>query len=105
MDTCQVATRPGEAGDNAKTDWVVAHHEHYRDCRRCRLGCERRNGTSDCDNHGDALVNQFSGQFWQPIKLIFGPAVNDCQIFAVDVAAVFEALPKCAETALVRAVR
>ena len=43
IDPCQVAARPGEAGDKTKPDRVFADDEDDGDRRGCRLGRERRN--------------------------------------------------------------
>ena len=42
IDACQVAARPGEAGDQTKPDRVVADSENDRNCRGCRLGRQCR---------------------------------------------------------------
>ena len=42
IDPCQVAARPGEAGDKTKPDRVFADGEDDGDRRGCRLGRERR---------------------------------------------------------------
>ena len=42
IDPCQVAARPGEAGDKTKPDRVFADDEDDGDRRGCRLGRERR---------------------------------------------------------------
>jgi hypothetical protein len=96
IDACQVAARPGEAGDKTELDRVFANHEHNRDCRGCRLGRKRRSGTSARCNHGDPSANQFGRQGWQPIYLTLGPAVFDHDVLAFDIAGVFQALAKCA---------
>jgi hypothetical protein len=44
VDPCQVAARPGEAGDKTEPDWVLVGNKGDRDRRGCRLGSERRLG-------------------------------------------------------------
>src|SRR5215468_4272366 len=48
-------------------------------------------------NHGNLTPNQFTSECRQLIKLVLGPAVFDCDVLALDQAAVLEALTKCAE--------
>ena len=98
IDTCQVAARPGEAGDKTKPDRVVADDEDDGDRRGCRLGRERRSGASGRGDHGDLPANQFGRQRRQSIELILGPAVFDRHVLALDIAGVFQALAKSAQT-------
>ena len=98
IDACQVAARPGEAGDKTKLDRVFGDDEDDGDRRGCRLGRQRRSGTSGRDDHGDLPANQFGRQRRQPIDLVLGPAVFDRHVLALDIAGVFEALAKCAQT-------
>ena len=44
IDACQVAARPGKAGDKTKLDRVFADVEDDGDRRGCRLGRQRRRG-------------------------------------------------------------
>jgi hypothetical protein len=53
--------------------------------------------TSHRGNHGNLAPNQFTSECRQLIKLVLGPAVFDCDVLALDQAAVLEALTKCAE--------
>ena len=46
-------------------------------------------GASDRDDHGDLSANQFGRQLRQPINLIFGPAVFDRHVLALDIAVSF----------------
>ena len=92
IEPCQVAARPGEAGDKTKSDRVLAGEKDDWDCRGCRLGREMRGDTSARDDHPDAPANQFGRQFWQPIDLTFGPAVFDRHVLAVDIASILETL-------------
>ena len=48
-------------------------------------------------DHGDLSANQFGRQRRQSIGLIFGPAVFDRHVLALDIAGVFQALAKCAQ--------
>src|SRR5262249_54632496 len=47
----------------------------------------------------------FGCQLWQPVHLIFGPAVFNRHILTFDVASFFEALTECAQTVLHQRVR
>ena len=49
-------------------------------------------------DHGDPSANEVSRQLRQPIELILRPAVFDRDVLALDIAGVFEALAKCAQT-------
>ena len=55
-------------------------------------------GASDRGDHGDLPADQFGRQRRQPIHLILGPAVFDRHVLALDIAGVFQALTKCAQT-------
>ena len=105
IDPCQVAARPGEAGDKTKPDRVVANGEDDGDRRGCRLGRERHRGAFDRDDHGDLSANQFGRQRRQPIELIVGPAVFDRHVLALDIAALLQGLAKYAQIVRVRRVR
>jgi hypothetical protein len=48
--------------------------------------------------HGDLAANQFGRQRGQPIKLTLCPAVLDRYVLAFNIAGVFEALMKSAQT-------
>jgi hypothetical protein len=61
--------------------------------------------TSGRGNGGNLAANQFACQCRQSIKLILGPAIFDCHVFAFDIAGVFEALTKCAQQVRVRVER
>src|SRR5262245_37332198 len=100
IDTCQVTTRPGEAGDETKSDRVFRDPEDDGDRRGCRLGRQWRRNTSGRDNHGDLPPNQLGRQLRQPIKLILAPTIYDRYVIALDIAGVLEALAKSAQTVL-----
>src|SRR6516165_11385374 len=97
VDPCQVATRPGEAGDKTKPDRVFGGNEGDRDGRGCRLGSGRRGGCARGD-YGDPSANQFGRHFRQSIVLVLGEAVDDCYVLALHIADVFEAQAECAQT-------
>src|SRR5262249_62116158 len=63
----------------------------------CALARARRNISKCCD-HGDLAANQFARQRGQPIKLTLCPAVLDRYVLAFNIAGVFEALMKSAQT-------
>jgi hypothetical protein len=97
IDSCQVAAWPGEASDKARPDRVFGDDEDDGDRRGCRLGRKRRSGTSERGDHGDPPTSQFGRQRRQSIGLIFGPAVFNRHVLALDIAGVFETLAKCAQ--------
>src|SRR5262249_4270996 len=94
--------RPVETGDKTEPDRVLADGEDDGDRRGCRLGCQRRSGTSACGDHGDLSANQFSRQLRQPIDLILSPSVFNRHVLAFDIAGVFETLAKSAQTITAR---
>ena len=96
VDPRQVATRPGEAGDQTKLDRVFAGKEDDGDRCGRRFGRECGRNTSDRGDHGDLSPHQFRRQRRQPIDLIVGPAVFDDNVLALDEARVFQPLAKCA---------
>ena len=57
IDTCQVAARPGKAGDKTKPNRVFGDDEDDGDGCGCRLGRESRRRTSGRGNHGDLSTN------------------------------------------------
>ena len=103
IETCQIAARPGKAGNKTKLDRVFGRDEDDGDCRRCRLSGEH--GTCERGDHGDLSANQFGRQQRQPIYLALGPAVVDRHVLALDIAGVFEALAECPQTVRVRVVK
>ena len=67
IDPCQVAARPGEAGDKTKPDRVFADDEDDGDRRGCRLGGERPAGPWTVAITRDLSADQFGRQRRQPI--------------------------------------
>src|SRR5262249_202821 len=98
IDPRQIAARPIEAGDEAQPDRVFAGAKDDRDRRRCRLGCERRGGTSGRNDYGYLAGNQLGRQLRQPVELTLSPAIFDRHVLALDIAGVLEALAECAHT-------
>jgi hypothetical protein len=66
IDPCQVAARPGEAGDKTKPDRVFVDDEDDGDRRGCRLGRECGRGSYG-RNHGYPPANQIGCQHRQSI--------------------------------------
>jgi hypothetical protein len=60
------------------------------------FGCQygRRSGRND---HGHPPANQLGRQRRQPIELIVGRAVFDCDVLALNIAGFVQTLAKCAE--------
>src|SRR4029077_19140093 len=98
IDACQIAARPGKAGDKTKPDRIIANGEDDGDRGGRRLGHEGRVGTSARGDHGHPSSNQFSRQRRQPVHLILSPAVVDRDVLTLDIAGILEALPKRANT-------
>src|SRR5262249_18855314 len=100
IDACRVAAGPGKAGDKTRPDRVFGDTKHDGDRRGCSLGRQRRSRTTSGDDHGDLSANEFRRQYWQSIELIFGPAVFDRHVLALDKAGLFETLAECTHAAL-----
>ena len=62
------------------------------------LAANADSGAAGRGDHGDLPANQFGRQRRQPIELIFGPAVFDRHVLALDIAGLLQALAKCAQT-------
>ena len=92
VDPREIAARPGEARHQTKLDRIFANDEDDRDFRSCRLGRSRRRRPSGRSDHRSLAANQFGHKRRQSIDLILGPAVFDCDVLALDIARVFQAL-------------
>jgi hypothetical protein len=99
VDPRQIATGSGNAGDKAKPHRVFGHAKDDRDCRGCRLGRERRRGTSSRNYDGDLSANQFRRQLRQSVDLIAAPAVLNANRLALDIAGIGEALAEFSSAA------
>src|SRR5262245_63233876 len=94
---CQVAARPGEAGNKTEPDRVLGGNKGDWDRRGCRLS-SRRPGARARGDYSDPSANQFGGQFRQSSVLVLGEAVDDCYVLALHIANLLEALAKCTQT-------
>src|SRR4029450_9750313 len=97
IDPRQVAFRSGKARHKTEPERVFPGEEHDGDRRGCRLGSGRRSIVGRGD-YGALSADQFGRQLRQSIELILGPAVFDRPVPALDVAAILQALAKCAQT-------
>jgi len=79
IDPCQVAARPGEAGDKTEPDRVLGGNKGDRDRRGCRLGSDR-GGRCARGDYSDPSANQFGRQFRQSIVLVLGETVDYCYV-------------------------
>src|SRR5262245_1771167 len=86
----RLATRPYLTGSSGG-------QEYDGDRRGYRLDRQRRDTVRRHD-HGDLSANQVGCQLWQPIHLIFGPAVFDRHVLALNIADILQALTKSAQT-------
>ena len=100
IDTCQVAARPGEAGDKTEPDRVAGGGEDDGDRRGCRLGGEMRQGIFRREDHGDLPAHQIGRQLRHPIHLIFGQTEFDRHVLALDITGLLQALAKSAQQPL-----
>src|SRR5262249_50430616 len=90
---------PVQAGDEPGLDRVNADAEDDRNCRGRRLGCEcGRTPSSTARNHADLSMNQISRQGWESIVLAFRPTVFDCDVLALNIAGLVQALPEGRQT-------
>ena len=97
IDPGHVAARPGEARDKTKRDRVFGNHEHDGN-RRGRLGRGQRRGRAGHGDDVDAPANEVGRQHRQPIGFVLAPAIFDRNVLTLNIAALFEALAKCAQS-------
>src|SRR5262249_16781906 len=97
IDACQVAVRPGEAGDETKPDRIFGGDEDDGNRRGCRLRRERRE-SGNRDDHGYLAASQIGRQLRQLIDLILGEAIRDCYVLALDKAGLLQTLVECPQT-------
>jgi hypothetical protein len=93
----EVASRPGEAGDESELDGVFRNHEHDWNCRGRRLGGDGRGGAAGRNDHRDPLANQIDRQPGQQVEPVVGPAVFDRDVLALDIAVILQALAESAQ--------
>src|ERR1700730_9817728 len=86
MHTSDIAFRPAQAGDDAKSDRVVAHHEDDWDRRCRRLGRECRNSAAARDNDGYRTASQVCRQCRESIILTPRPSILNRDVAPLDVA-------------------
>ena len=77
-DAGYIAARPGEAGDEAGGDRVVAAQEDDRDHRGCAFRPGR--GRAARHDHVDLAADEFGGQSGQSIVVTLRPTVFDRHI-------------------------
>src|SRR5262249_36112519 len=82
-------------GDKTKPDWVFADQEDDRDRRNC-LG-RRRSRVADGGDCSDLSALQIRHQSRKSISLALCPAVYNRHVLALDIAGLFETLPKIAQ--------
>jgi hypothetical protein len=87
-----VAARPIEIGNQARSNRIVADYEDDRCRARCRLGGLRRSAVAD--DHRHPTPHQVCRQLRQPILLPVRPAVLHRDILAIDEARLLQALLK-----------
>jgi len=95
IDACQIAARPGKAGDKTQLDRVFAADENDGDRRGC--GLDRECSRSGGGDHSNTATNEIGRQRWQSIGLIVGPAIFDRDVLAIDKARLLQALVECAQ--------
>ena len=83
VDPCEITAGPGEAGDKTEPGRVFADEKNDGDDRGGRFGRECRRRASGGDDHG-SLPGQLARHIGQTIDSIFGPAVNDRDVLALD---------------------
>src|SRR5262249_58695993 len=84
----------GGGGGGARGAGVLAPKEEEGDGGR-RLGRTPGGGPPAGGDHSAPPMDQIGNQCWQPIGLVFRPAVVYEDIFALDKSALFEALAEC----------
>jgi hypothetical protein len=89
----QVPAGPVETGDKAQPDRVTADGKDDRYGRGRWLRRQRRGGAGGYE-YRYAAADEIGCEHRQPIKLIFRPAVFNCNVLALDVAGFLQALEK-----------
>src|SRR5262249_49753238 len=91
-----ITTRPIQACNEAKSDWVRSHYKHDRNCcgRRLCHGC--RNTAAAREYHVHLTLHQIGSERWQKVELSARPAVFDRDIPALHIAAFAETFMECA---------
>ena len=84
-DAREVAARPGETGDQAGRDRVVAADEDDRD-RRGRVFAASADSAAARRDQIDLAADEVGGQCGQPIIVALRPAVFDRHVLALDIA-------------------
>ena len=74
-----------DARHEAEPARVFSENKQRGNCRLCRLSRKGRRFT-DREDHGDFAPDKIARQLWQSLILVLGPPVNDCDVFALDVA-------------------
>ena len=96
VDAGQIAVWPRKAFDQVELDRVVGDIEHDRDRRCCTFGRHCYAEARGRDNHRDFPADQIGRQLRQAIDL-FGPAVVNRDVLALDITRFLEALTKGAQ--------
>ena len=94
--TGHIAAGPVEARDQAELNRVDAVGKDDRYRRRHPLRGNGRSGRTGGKDHSHLATNQIGGERGQPIVLAVGPAVFNRDIFAFDIARLFQAALECA---------
>src|SRR5262249_331510 len=77
VDAGRVATRPGEADDEAESNRIVGDAEHDRNGCSRRFRRQGRCGASSGDDHGDLAAHQLGRHRRQSIVLTLAEAIFD----------------------------
>src|SRR5262249_19761547 len=91
-----ITTRPVQACNEAKSDWVRSHYKHDRNCSGRRLCHGRRNTAAAREYHVHLTLHQIGSEKWQKVELSARPAVFDRDIPALHIAAFAETFMECA---------
>jgi hypothetical protein len=97
IDAGQIAAGPGETGDKTEPDRILRDSEDDGDGRGCRF-CRHCNDVSETGEHGDPSANQLGCQRRELLDVTFGPAVQDGDVVALDIAHLLQAIAECAQT-------
>jgi hypothetical protein len=94
IDSCHVTIWSGEAGDEAEPNRVFGEDSNNRYRRRCCLCGKHHWKPATRDDYSDLAPNEIGRQLWHEIQVILGPAVDDCNVIAFQIAVVLKALAK-----------
>src|SRR5262249_52877817 len=81
-----IAARSADAGNESRGDRVGAGRKDDRDRRGCSPCGQRGERPTACENDRDLLFDQLRCHRLEPVILVIGPAIFDCDVLALNIA-------------------